>query len=175
MIIDKVITIDNIELRPLYEDNVTEEYVSWLNDHEITKYTEARYCHHTLKSVRDFVRRCNLSDTVVFLGIFYEGRHIGNIKSDINHLHKNAGIGIIIGDRTLHGKGIGTSVITAFCDYLASDHKIYKINAGAYASNVSSIKVFQKAGFDIEYTKCKHIINHLGDRVDVIMMVRYAC
>lgn len=174
MIIDKALILDKIELKPLREVDVSDKYVSWLNNPDIVKYTEARFLTHTLQGTKNFVQRCNLSDSILLLGIFYEGKHIGNIKSDINIPHKTAGIGLIIGEKLLHGIGIGGTVINVMCSYLFSTREIYKINAGAYVSNTASIKAFQKVGFKVEYTKYKHVKNVFGEREDIIMMVRYA-
>ncbi|MAS87093.1 MAG: GNAT family N-acetyltransferase [Micavibrio sp.] len=174
MIIEQALIGGAIELQTLDSGNISQDYVSWLNDPEVSRYLESRFKDHTQGSVEAFIENCNKSDASILLGIFYESRHIGNIKADLNFHHKTAGIGLMIGERGLQGQGIGSSAITMLGDYLFKNHDIFKINAGIYQSNFPSVKAFEKAGYEVEYVKHDHIINVEGEREDVIMMVKYA-
>ena len=46
---------DQIHLKILKVSDVNESYVKWLNDYEVTKYTEQRYFKHDVKRVKKFV------------------------------------------------------------------------------------------------------------------------
>ena len=174
MLIDHALTSQLVILKSLSADSFNPNYPAWLNDKELNKYTEARFNDYSLDKVKAFILQCNAADNVLLLGIHYNGVHIGNIKAEINPLHKTAAIGLLIGDPDLHGKGIGGSAISLITDYLVSDLDIDKVNAGLYKSNISSLKAFKKSGFEIEYTKNSHVINDEGEREDVIVMVKYA-
>lgn len=173
MIIDRDIVIGHITLRSLNAQEQHPDYVAWLNDPEINRFLETRG-NKTQKDVEDFIIASNQSLSVILLGIFVQKKHIGNIKADIVPQHKTAGIGLLIGDKNFHGQGIGSEVIRALGDALFSEYGIYKINAGIYESNVSSVRAFEKAGYKTEYIKKQHVINADGGREDVIMMVKYA-
>lgn len=150
-----------IYLRELSENDVSEDYVEWMNDYEIVKYTESRFSKHTLESIKSFVNRCFQSDYDILYGIFLTDSdvHIGNIKlGNIHPVYKHADIGIIIGRRECWGKGHATEAIRFVTDYGFSTLDLHKIYAGAYAHNVGSIKAFQKAGFKIAYTKKDEVI-----------------
>lgn len=174
MIIEKTLKDGDLELHILDGENMSKDYVSWLNDPEVSRYLESRFQVHTRDSVLAFIENCNKSAASILLGMFYKGRHIGNIKADINFYHKTAGLGLMIGEKGLQGQGIGSRAITMLGDYLCADHKIFKLNAGIYQSNFPSVKAFEKAGYEVEYVKHDHIINVEGEREDVIMMVKYA-
>lgn len=175
MIIDNEIIIsDDLSLKSLNKHNISSKYSDWLNDKDLNKYTEIRFDNFNQDNALKYVQSCNESKNTLLMGIFLNDEHIGNIKADINFHHLFAGIGIIIGENRNCGKSIGTRSIKALSDYLFEYIKIFKINAGIYKNNIPSIKAFKRAGFDIEYTKKKHVINHLGEREDVYMMVRYA-
>lgn len=174
MLIDHALTSQSVTLKSLNVDNFSQNYPAWLNDKELNKYTEARFNDYSLDEVKNFILKCNEADNVLLLGIHYNGVHVGNIKAEINPFHKTAAIGLLIGDTSLHGKGIGHRAISLITDYLLKDLDIYKVNAGLYKSNIGSLKAFKKSGFKIEYTKNAHVINGEGDREDVIVMVRYA-
>ena len=51
----KIKVDEYIFLKVLTLKDVTEHYVEWLNDYEVTKYTEQKYIKHTLESTKDFV------------------------------------------------------------------------------------------------------------------------
>ena len=44
-----------IFLRLLNLNDVSKSYIKWLNDYEVTKFTEQRYFKHTLESTMNFV------------------------------------------------------------------------------------------------------------------------
>ena len=45
-----------IYLRELGDDDISDRYISWLNDSEINKYLDTRFSKHNFESVQDFVR-----------------------------------------------------------------------------------------------------------------------
>ena len=69
-------------LKELRLNNVTKEYVGWLNDVEVNKYLESRFVTHNERTVREFVENCAKSNLKYLFGIFIKSdmRHIGNIK-----------------------------------------------------------------------------------------------
>ena len=48
---------NQIILRPLVVEDVSDEYVNWMNNYEIVKYTESRFRMHTKESLREFVEQ----------------------------------------------------------------------------------------------------------------------
>src|SRR5688572_19759364 len=103
-----------VEFFLLEPDLVTERYVGWLNDPLINRYLESRYVTHTLESTRDFVAGALANPDALFLGIRQRstGLHVGNIKVELNRRHGLGEIGILIGERAVHGQGIATTAIS---------------------------------------------------------------
>lgn len=129
-------------LRCLSEDDVTETYLEWMNDHRVTQYLEARFQQHTMESLRRYVAMNRLS------AILANGVHVGNIKLDIDEHHNRGEIGLFIAPEHW-GKGYATWAIkfeTEFAFHIG----LHKVTAGAYAGNVGSIRAFEKAGFTRE-------------------------
>ena len=81
MTFDQIIEGDKIYLRRLTEDDVTEDYVRWMNDPEINQYLESRFSVQTIESTKAFIRSVTNDNNYQF-GIFVKetGKHIGNIK-----------------------------------------------------------------------------------------------
>lgn len=67
-------------MRILTKKDVSDKYVLWLNDYEVTKYTEQRYRQHSRVDIEDFEVEKFKSKFDLLFGIFKDNRHIGNIK-----------------------------------------------------------------------------------------------
>ncbi|MGI9341893.1 MAG: GNAT family N-acetyltransferase [Gammaproteobacteria bacterium] len=153
---------EKIELFLLEPQHVGDAYVRWLNDPEINAYLEGRFVTHTVESTREFVRSCLENPATLFLGIrMLEGdaQHVGNIKiSPIDRSHGLGEVGVLIGERSAWGKGIGSDAISAISRIAKHQLSLRKLTAGCYESNVGSLKAFEKAGFEIEATRRDHFI-----------------
>ena len=105
----------NIQLNELNQKLVSDEYINWMNDYEITKLTEQRFLKHTKKSTIKFVNEMKKSKIEYLFGIFYVKKnktHIGNIKlGPINNYHKFAEISYLIGDTNFQNRGFATEAI----------------------------------------------------------------
>lgn len=151
-----------IALRDLRVADVTQDYVDWMNDPEVVRYTESRFASHDHASVTAFVHSCAESSESILFGIFFkEGDlHLGNIKlGPVNWHHRLADVGVILGRRSSWGKGIATEAIELVCGYAFAGLSLHKLTAGCYASNVGSARAFLKAGFVQEGLRRKHVMD----------------
>lgn len=156
---------EKITLRELHSEDVSEDYVNWMNDFEVVRFTESRFSRHDLSSIKQFVRAFKENQNSVLLGIFskQEKVHIGNIKlGPINWRHKFADIGLILGRKTFWRQGLATEAITLLCQYAFADLRLHKLTSGCYFSNKGSIRSFQKAGFTQEGLRRKHVASESG-------------
>lgn len=145
-----ILQTDKIYLDILSDDNVSPDYVNWMNDYQITRYLESRWKAQTQQSIQDYIRYMNKSDNDILFGIFQkdERRHIGNIKiGSINWIHRNADIGLLIGDRNSWGKGYASEAIQLVTKYAFESLNLHKLWAGIYVGNEGSYKAFLKAGW----------------------------
>lgn len=144
------ISAKRIFLRFLSADDVTKEYLHWMQDKEVTQFLESRWTKHTLTSIRQYVRQAYSNPSDFLFGIFLkeDGKHIGNIKiGGVNKRHKFADVGLLIGDKKEWGKGYGTEAIKSATRYAFKKLKLNKLMAGIYANNTGSYKAFIKAGY----------------------------
>ena len=140
---------EKILLRKISLEDISEEYLSWMNDYETVKYTESRHYVHTLESLKDFVAHVNNTRNFCFAIIDIQSeKHIGNIKiGNIHPIYQYADVGLIIGNKDFCGKGIATEAIK-LCVKFAFEHlKLHRLYAGIYDINIASVKAFEKAGF----------------------------
>jgi RimJ/RimL family protein N-acetyltransferase len=83
------------------------------------------------------------------LAIYDNTIHVGNIGlKNIDTLNNNAETWIYLGDASIKGKGVGIEVYKQLCDIWRN--KFHKIYAHIAEFNLSSIKMYQKAGFILE-------------------------
>lgn len=47
----------NLILKKLKLKNVNTEYLKWMNDYEVTKFTEQRFKKHSLLDLKNFVKK----------------------------------------------------------------------------------------------------------------------
>ena len=160
-----------IYLRRLSEDDASEDYVQWMNDPEINQYLESRFMTHTMENTKAFIRSVTNDNNYQF-GIFDKetDKHIGNIKiGSINHYHKYADVGFLIGNKEFWGKGIATEAIGLVTEFAFNVLGLHKLFGGAYSPNMGSIKAFLKNGYQQEgVKKSQYLCN--GKYVDDIIV-----
>lgn len=163
---------ERIYLREVRPSDVNENYYRWMNNPTITDFLESRFYPNSIEKLKEYVEG-KLTDTNnIFLAIVLKenNRHIGNIKlGPINWNHRFGDIGIIIGENDCQGKGLATEAIMLLSKHAFETLNLHKITAGAYDSNIGSVKAFQKAGFEVE-GKRKGYFFSKGKYVDMIIM-----
>lgn len=167
----------SIYLKLLTIDDITDNYVSWMNDYEIVKYTESRFNPQSKETIKQFIICANNSNNYLY-GIFTKNNntHIGNIKlGNINWIHRYGDIGIIIGEKSCWGKGVATEAISLITKFAFNHLNLHKLVAGAYEYNIGSIKAFlknefievynerEKYYFEGKYISCIHL-EKINDR-----------
>ena len=163
---------DNIQIKLIGPDDVTEKYVRWMNDENVVQFLESRWQTYTIEDLRDYVRNIVRNPNDFLFGIFLEndGNHIGNIKiGNVNKIHRFGSLGLIIGERDAWGKGYGTEAIRHATSYAFNNLNLNKLIAGIYLNNIGSTRAFKKAGFrEIGVLKNHRFCN--GSYVDEILL-----
>ena len=159
-----------IFLKELSLKDVSNDYVKWLNNYEIVKFTDQKNKKHTLNNVKKFVKTKKISKNEFLFGIFLKMKrkniHVGNIKlGPINFLHLNAQISYFVGRQNLQGIGIGTMAIKKVVNIAKKKFKLKKVIAYIYPNNISSKKVLEKNKFILE-GKIKKMYLFNNKRVD---------
>jgi len=162
----------NIYLRGVRIDDVSGNYYNWMNDYEVNQYLESRFYPWSKEKLLEYVNRINSDPNYVFLAIIQkeDNIHVGNIKlGPINWIHRVADIGIIVGEKSVWGKGYATEAIKLVTDYAFKKLNLHKLTAGCYKENVGSQKAFEKNGYIIEGIRKSHCFLN-ENYVDIILM-----
>lgn len=142
-----------LHFRQLDESDVSERYVTWLNDPEVTRFLETRHTRHERMDCVAFVNACNAAADSRLYGIFERGsgQHIGNIKiGAINPHYQSGQVSLLIGEKSCWGKGYGPESIEAISRHAFKVLDLKKLEAGCYLENLASLRAFLNSGYRIE-------------------------
>src|SRR5207248_192937 len=118
--------------RPLSVDDVSDRYVGWLNDPIVNRYSRRQFSTHTTADVRRFVEAIGPDEGVLAIVTGDAGTHVGNIQfGPIDRRARCAEIRILIGDRSVWGRGYGTEAIYLVTRHLLSDLGLHRIEANS--------------------------------------------
>ncbi len=165
---------DRLRLEPFAEKHLTETYVSWLNDPEVTRFSEQRFRIHTLQSCREYASAVAASaDELWAIVIDADARHIGNIVAHIDMNHRVTDIGIMVGERPVWGQGFGYEAWDRVVSHLLQERAMRKVTAGTLACNKAMLSIMQRSGMVEEGRRIRQQIVD-GKEVDVIYFGRFA-
>ncbi|MBT3322496.1 MAG: GNAT family N-acetyltransferase [Anaerolineae bacterium] len=126
----------------------------WENDSELIPLIRPNFTKEAL-ALRQEITVETLSERLKYIQIyliFVDGKMVGemNYQIDPQHLYlkekRSAWIGIYIGDRSVHGKGVGTRAMK----YLEEEIKragLKRIELGVFEYNRNAMALYQKMGY----------------------------
>ena len=165
--------LKNIKVIKYKNPYISKNWIKWLNDKEVTKFSDQRLKKHNLKTQRKYINNLKKNNTV-FFKIYLESKEIGNIfLTKIDKYNKNCEIGYLIGEKSLWNKGIATLVISLTIKYAFKKLKMKKINSWCYSNNIGSKKALMKNKFKIEGIIKKFYKYNQVKRVDKIYLGLY--
>ncbi len=162
-----------VVLEPFAHRHLTRRYVSWLNDPEVVRYSEQRHRRHTLDSCRAYVDGFTGSPNH-FWAIETESEgHVGNIAAMLDPPNWVADLGILLGERSLWGRGVGTAAWRLAMDWLLGPAGMRKVTAGTIAEHQSMLAVMRHVGM-IEEGRRRAQVMLEGRPVDLVLMAGFA-
>lgn len=152
---NQVLLGEKLYLRPLEESDIGEQYLSWLNDPEVTRFLETGKTAVSLCDLRKYLERFRNSTTDFIFAILdrESGFHIGNVTLNrISLTHGTADTGLMIGRKEVWGKGYAFEAWSLLLEFAFESLGLHKVVAGAIAEHAASIAVLKRLGFKQEGT-----------------------
>lgn len=137
-------------LRELQKKDLTDEYLSWLNDAEVNYYSRRRYKKTTREEMEDYFEKFDRKSGA-FFAIIDKGKnkHIGNITVTNVNKEQNIGeIAILLGDKESWGKGFGSDAWKLMTGYAFEVLNFRKLTAGTF--NPAMARILEKQGWELE-------------------------
>jgi len=159
-------------LRPLERTDLNERYLNWLNDPEVTRYTETGSFPSSTEDLDNYYGSMSGSRNDVLLAVEdkQSGKHIGNVKlGPIHWLHRSATFGILIGEKEFWGKGVGLEATRLMVEYGFDRLNLHRIDLGVFAEHEAAVRCYEQAGFKLE-GRMREDLFHDGEYKDRLWM-----
>lgn len=122
-------------------------YVKWLNDKTVSENLGCDTNVATLDGEREWIRK-NQNSYNFAIVLKENDELIGNCSFvEIDLVHRNATLGIFIGDEKNRGKGYGKEAIKLLLEYGFNNLNLNNVMLSVFSFNKKAIKVYESLGF----------------------------
>lgn len=142
---------NQVSLHWFDESCITADYLGWLHDPEVVRYSGQRFREHTEQTCRAYLT--TFSDSAnLFLAMRmrYDGRMVGTMTAYVALPHGTADMGLLVGDRSQWGKGLGLDAWQTLMQYLLVERRIRKVTGGTLRCNVGMVRIMERSGMQLE-------------------------
>lgn len=165
------ITGERVALGPIRRD-LLPLYQRWIDDWEVTRTLSHPLRPVTLEAEESWYQGAAMDGRGAMFTIYERDtlRPIGNTGlEDINHQHRTAVFGILIGEKDCWGKGYGTETARLMLDYGFTALGLHNIMLQVFAYNERGIRAYRRAGYrEIGRRRQAHILG--SEAHDIILM-----
>jgi RimJ/RimL family protein N-acetyltransferase len=163
---------EHVYLRPAERIDVP-NFVRWLNDAETTSYLSMRAPMSVAMEEKWFegmVEKQGKDHYHYVICLIKNDQPIGTLSLfAVDHINGNAGIGILIGEKELWGKGYGTDAMNALVDFGFGMLRLERLWLEVYVFNKRARRSYDKSGFVLEGVERRAVFKQ-GRYLDVELM-----
>ena len=159
-----------VVLKPL-KISQAEIFLRWFSDSEINKFLGRDFGSLNLKKEKEFINKSNKSKNGLRWAIYAkDGRHIGSTGlHSIDRKNSNAVWGIVIGEKSCWGQGLGTDALKTVLKYVFNKLKLNRVELAVFPFNKRGFRCYKKCGFKVEGMKRQAVYKN-GKFIDEIIM-----
>ncbi|MBL8287799.1 MAG: GNAT family N-acetyltransferase [Rubrivivax sp.] len=170
-----------VRLRPFTAADITDTYVSWLNDPEVVRYSNQRFVRHTRASCHRYFEGFAAGSPNLFASLRVAKADasergeipVGTLTAYRSLQHGTADVGILLGERTVWGQGIGLEAWQLLTDWLLTTPGLRKVTAGTLACNAAMLAVAERSGMRREGVRVAQEVV-AGVPTDIVHFARFA-
>src|SRR5262245_44512645 len=164
----------SVRLVPFSPRHITGRYVGWLNDPEVVRFSELRHRRHTRQSCLHYLRSMREGGHC-FWAIVASGpplHHVGNIAAYVDGPNRLAEVSILVGERALWGRGLGSAAWSLVVEWLLSAGGMRKVVAGTMTANKAMLRIMEQSGMAVEARHLRHFLLD-GEEMDIVSGARF--
>jgi [ribosomal protein S5]-alanine N-acetyltransferase len=162
-----------VRLQRFTAEDLTPQYLGWLNDAVTMRYSNQRFRRHTRESSLAYLQSFDGTPNL-FLSIRRrsDGLALGTMTAYLAEPHGTADMGILIGERACWGQGYGLDAWQALLDWLLRDRGLRKVTAGTLECNAAMLRLMEKSGMHHEGSRRQQEIVE-GVAYDILYFARF--
>jgi ribosomal-protein-alanine N-acetyltransferase len=140
-----------VSIQSFSTHDVTLEYVSWLNDPQVVRFSNQRFRQHSLQSCLEYVASFDGAPNH-FLKIcrLEDGLMVGTMTVYAAVPHGTVDVGIMVGNRNAWGHGLGQDAWNTLLNWLLKEGGVRKVTGGAMRCNQAMVRIMLRSGMDLE-------------------------
>lgn len=139
-----------LKLLPLGESDPV-LMVSWLNDPEVMAQLNPDWKPTNLENEKDTQAAFLLDPSAIHWAIFADSNPIGVAWiNEIDWTKASGSMGLMIGDKSYWGQGVGTWIGQTICKYAFEQEKFLKLHIAFTRTNPGSHKIAKRLGFSLK-------------------------
>ena len=149
-----------ISLVPFGEQHITEDYVSWINDKEMSEIILSAETTTTLEECRIYAESLIQSSEDHFFAMVTNDtrEHIGNFRLGLHDtINSRIRLGMMIGNKAYWGQGIGSEVVSLGLEFAFKTLNVHKVYLDVREDNLGAIKIYKKNNFFHEGVLKEHV------------------
>ncbi len=161
---------DSVYLSPVSVEDF-QEYTHMINDINVA----LGLGYFTYAEIVDYEKEKELlkklkNDSMFAVRLIENNELLGNVGfNELNKVHRNAVLGIMLGNPKHQGKGYGKEAMNLLLDYGFSFLNLESISLNVFEYNEIAYNLYKKIGFK-EVGRLRKNIEVIGKRYDVIIM-----
>lgn len=161
-----------VKLQRFSVDNITDEYISWLNNPDVVRYSNQRFHQHNQETCLAYFNSFVNSDHI-FMAIYRDLKFIGTMTAYISKIHQTADMGIMVGDRQYWGKGVGKDAWTTLMQGLFEQSQLRKITGGTLRCNKAMVNIMVSSGMQPDGIRIDQELVD-GNPVDILHFAKFS-
>lgn len=164
---------DKVLLKPFSTSDINDDYVGWLNDPNVVRFSNQRFLKHDMESCLRYQASFEGTDNLfMIVRRLLDDRPIGTVTAYVARHHGTVDMGIMIGDRSVWGMGYGQDAWGTLMNWFLGREDIRKLTAGTLACNFGMIKLMERSGMSLETVrKAQEIVE--GHPEDILYYAKF--
>jgi len=151
-------------------------YHAWISNLETTQYLSEAGSAPTLDEEVEWyereIRNANQRTFTIYAMPDYQP--IGTVNlHQIDHKHRKANMGIMIGEPAMRGRGLGTEAVELIVDFGFNALNLHSIWLATYEFNIAGRKAYARAGFTKvgRRHQCRYHAGRFRDEIHMDILV----